>query len=113
MKLFLSLVGFIVCWSLVSLSQATVLVAPVAVAAAPANGMMTWIAAHGGFQASVLMLVTFLFSILSAVRLLLLKLDGVEPGAEIPADKSGLSALNKACIVLGQIIDFVQGNTKH
>lgn len=77
------------------------------------TGVLAWIDSHGGFQAAVLMLVTGFFGILSAVRLLLYKLDGIKQGDPIPADYKGLTIVNKICLVLGSVVDFFTGNMAH
>lgn len=72
-----------------------------------------FIAAHGGLQASLILLVLVLNIVLSAVRDVLASLDGVPKGGVIPEDKAALSLVNKVCIFLGKIIDYVQGNVQH
>lgn len=81
--------------------------------AAVQTGILGWIAAHGGFQAAVLLVAGGAMALLSGVRQVLLIYDGVAPGAEIPAGMAGLSLVNKVCVILGQVIDFLQGNVKH
>jgi len=83
---------------------------PVAV---PASGIMGWITAHGGFQASVLLLVGSAMAVLSGVRQLLYNFDGVAPGAAIPADMTGLTLVNKICVIMGKIVDYITGNVAH
>jgi hypothetical protein len=77
------------------------------------SGVMAWVESHGGFQAAVLMLVSGFLGILSAVRMLLYKLDGVAQGSSIPVDYKGLTVLNKVCLVLGSVVDFFTGNMAH
>jgi hypothetical protein len=87
--------------------------APIAVIAAPATGILGWIQAHGGFQAAILFIVMSTFTALSALRKILYAYDGVKEGDTIPADKTTLTTVNKICLVLGSVVDFIQGNTKH
>lgn len=113
-KTYLALILFTCSWSFLGLAQApTPTPSVVATAVVPANGVMEWVTAHGGFQSAVLLLVMSAFTLLSAVRQVLSNLDGVAPGAEIPAGMQGLTMLNKICVVLGQVVDFMQGNVKH
>lgn len=120
MKVFIGLFLFIISWSYLSLAQGVVapavpaasVAAQAAVVAAP-SGVMGWIESHGGFQAAVLLLVSSFNTILSALRIVLKKFDGVAEGDPIPADKKALTLVNKLCIILGQILDFSMGNVKH
>lgn len=82
-------------------------VAPV-IAPAP-----SWLQAHGGILAVVVAAMLSLNTILSALRDLLYFLDGVPKGAEIPANYTGLTLVNKICLWLGKILDYVQGNVAH
>jgi hypothetical protein len=77
------------------------------------GGIMGWIALHGGFQAAILMLVFSAFTLLSAVREVLYKFDGVAKGDPIPAKYQGLNLVNKLCLIFGKILDFMSGNTAH
>ena len=114
MKMFLALMALIMMFCFPALAQDNpVSQAAAVVAAAPANAIMGRIEAHGGFQASVLLIVFVVFTGLSAFRTILYKLDGVDPGQPIPADKITLTTVNKICLFLGSVIDFIQGNTKH
>ncbi len=118
MKLFASIFLFVLSYGFIAIAQVPVAspspaIIPVVIPLVEKAGIMAWITAHGGFQAAVLLLVGSAFSLLSAIREILLKFDGIEKGAEIPADKSALTLVNKICIVLGKIVDFLQGNIKH
>lgn len=122
MKLILSVLAFVCSWSYIALAQQilpspepmqAVPVGPIVNAAIAQVGVMGWINAHGGFQAAVLLLVGSAFCILSAIRQVLLNFDGVGPGQDIPADQKALTILNKVCLALGKVIDFIQGNVKH
>ena len=66
-----------------------------------------------GLVATVLFLVFGANIILSAVRKVLYKYDGVKEGDTIPLSDSCLSLVNKVCLILGQILDFLGSNTKH
>lgn len=114
MKLITSVLLFCFSWNFIAMAQttSTTLVAqPAIIAAVPAAGIMGWVNAHGGFQAAVLLLVGSAFAILSAIRQVLLAFDGVGPGAtSVPP---GLTVLNKVCLFLGKVIDFLQGNIQH
>lgn len=128
MKLIASVLVFTFCWSFLSMAQTLPSPVPslaaVAVPAAPAiaadvpvvvasGGIMGWISAHGGIQAVVLLLVGSAMTILSTVRTILYNLDGVAPGAAIPAGMAGLTTVNKICIILGKVVDFLTGNVPH
>lgn len=99
---------------------APVVAASVAVAAAPADavpveatGILAWIAKHIGSQSAILVLMGAAMSILSGIRQILAFYDGVAPGAAIPAGMVGLSAVNKICLILGKVVDFLTGNIAH
>jgi hypothetical protein len=109
MKTLLALLTFLVSYLYIGFAMAQEAVAPVA---AP-TGIMGWIAAHGGFQASILILVGSSMALASALRTVLLYFDGVPPGADIPPGLTGLTTVNKVCVVLGKVLDFIQGNLKH
>ena len=121
-KLVPALMLFIICWSFISMAQSASPVpasSPVAVISAPSaapaagSGVMGWISAHGGFQAAVLLLVFSANAILSAVRDVMKKWDGINPGDAIPAANTKLTLVNRICMILGQVIDYVQGNVQH
>jgi|SRR6185369_11535229 len=61
----------------------------------------------------IILAVFGLNAILSAVRDILKKFDGVGPGDQIPADKGSLTIVNKVCLFLGKALDYLQGNTQH
>ena len=123
MKAISSLMLFIICWSYISFAQ--VVPAPAASPAAPVvqavasqapaaqHGVMAWVESHGGFQGAVLLLVFTAMTMLSALRAVLKKWDGINEGDAIPADNKALTLLNKICMVLGTVIDYVQGNVQH
>lgn len=77
------------------------------------GGLVKWVADHGGPQAAILFLIFSVFTGLSAARQILYKYDGINPGDPIPADMKGLTLVNKICVFLGGILDFMTGNTKH
>lgn len=110
-KVFLFLfasVMFVLSWTVIAMAQAAAS-APVSAS----GGIMGWINAHGGVQMSALLLVYSANAILSAVRDVCCKLDGINPGDVIPANKQALTIINKVCIALGKVIDFIQGNVQH
>lgn len=115
LKFMVSSVLFVVCWSFLAFAQApSPAASPVAVvSAASQGGIMGWVTAHGGIQAAALMLVFSAFTLLSAVRTVLLKYDGLDLGQPIPADYKGLTLVNKLCLLGGNVIDFLTGNTQH
>lgn len=82
-------------------------------AALPATGLMGWIAAHGGLQLSVLMLVGCFNIACSAIREILAKLDGVDLSKDIPAGEKSLTLLNKLALWSGKILDYVGNNVQH
>lgn len=87
---------------------------PVVVAVVqPSSGVGGWLALHGGFTAAIILIVFSAFTVVSAIREILLKYDGVAPGAPIPPGLTGLTLVNKICVILGKILDFMQGNTAH
>lgn len=127
MKTVSSLMLFIICWSYISFAQtvakpmaspvaspaAAVVQAVVSPAPAAQHGVMAWVESHGGFQGAVLLLVFTAMTLLSALRAVLKKWDGINEGDAIPADNKVLTLLNKICMVLGTVIDYVQGNVQH
>lgn len=86
---------------------------PLVVSAVSNGGIAGWIALHGGFQAAILLLVFSAFTFLSAVREILYKFDGVEKGQPIPTGYVGLTWVNRVCVILGKVLDFLQGNVAH
>lgn len=130
MRLVSSVMLFVICWSFISFAQtapspAKAVVAVPAASAAPVvqavlasppaaqHGVMAWVESHGGFQGAVLLLVFSAMTLLSALRAVLKKWDGIAEGDAIPADNKSLTLLNKVCMVLGTVIDYVQGNLQH
>lgn len=107
MKLFLSLTLFILSFGLLSHAQSPIIAVP------SSGGILGWITDHGGYQAAILLLVGSAMAVLSAIRTVLSNFDGVAPGAAIPSNLQGLTLVNKICVILGQIIDFLQGNVQH
>lgn len=105
-KIFMSLCGFVFCGFI------AILTLQVGTALADALPIPTVIQAPTG-QALPLILLYGLNVVLSAVRAVLAKIDGVNPGDQIPADKTNLNLINKAAIFLGQIMDLVMMNTQH
>lgn len=77
------------------------------------GGVSQLIANHGGYQASAVLLVFSVMTMLSALRTVLLKFDGIKDGEPIPADKTVLTKVNIVCIYLGHILDFLTGNVQH
>lgn len=80
---------------------------------APVGPVSNFIASHGGFYLTALLLAGCANSVLSAIRDVLAALDGVPKGGVIPEDKKALTAVNRICIALGKVIDYVQGNVQH
>lgn len=105
--LFLALMGSAVAQTPVpSASPASVIV--------PVTGSLTAvIAANGGLIAFIAIILLFLNGVLSALRTFLYKIDGVNPGDPIPADKTALTFVNKIAIYVGKALDFLQGNVQH
>jgi hypothetical protein len=121
-KLFASTLLFVFAWSFIALAQSPApSVAPSAspAIAAPAvvaaqSGIMGWVVAHGGYQAAILLLMTSALALLSAIRTVLFKFEGInEDGSNIPANSPITSTINKVCRVLGTVIDFMMGNPQH
>jgi len=92
-------------------SQASSPTGPVAAAVAATEP--SWLQAHGGMMAVAVAAMLGLNAVLSGVRDLLYFYDGVAKGAAIPAQYTGLTTVNKICIWLGKILDYVQGNVAH
>ena len=86
---------------------------PLVVSAVSNGGIAGWVALHGGFQAAILLLVFSAFTLLSAIREVLYAYDGVAKGEPIPAQFKGLTLINKVCVILGKVLDFMQGNSAH
>lgn len=130
LKLFLAIMIFVGSWSFISLAQvaspaaspavavaaqaAAPVVQAVASSSGPKTGVMAWVESHGGFQMAVLLLMTSALSLLSALRLVLFKFEGIaEDGSNIPADSKVTLVINKICQYLGVAVDFMMGNPKH
>lgn len=127
-KLVASILLFVIGFSFLSMAQVplpgpspspmpTVVLPNIGQVIAPAvlasTGIMGWINSKGGFVAAVFLIVTSAFTLLSAVRMVLYKFDGVAPGADIPANLVGLTWVNKICVVLGKLVDMLTGNVAH
>lgn len=67
----------------------------------------------GGLISIILLVAFSANTMLTALRTVLLKYDGVAPGSDIPADDKALTLVNKICIVLGSILDFLMSNPQH
>ena len=50
-------------------------------------------------------------SILSSLRAIAAKYDGIQPGEQKPSEAQNF--LNKLCMALGKVLDFIQGNVQH
>lgn len=87
--------------------------AVVSAPSAPALSVGGFIQSHGGVQPSIILILLCLNSILSALRDICARLDGVKPGDAAPVGDAKLSMLNKACLVLGKVLDYVMGNPQH
>src|SRR6266403_1539385 len=107
MKKFMLYLTILLLGSIYAFGQAVV--APVVVAT-PVIAAPSWLEAHGGMMAVVVAVMLGLNAILSGLRDLLYFLDGVPKGAPIPANYTGLTLVNKICLWLGKILDYVQGN---
>lgn len=93
-------------------AQAQIVVqAPTPAAAVISSG--NFVEAHGGLVATLVLLVFAAQALLTALRTVLLKFDGIAEGQDIPPANTTLTLVNKICIVLGTILDFLQGNAKH
>ena len=97
-----------------STASAAAVVQNAASASAPIASMSLgdYIKSHG-LPASAIMLLLCLNAILSGLRDLCAKLDGVKPGDAAPAGDVKLSMLNKACLILGKILDYLTANVQH
>lgn len=51
--------------------------------------------------------------LLSLLRTLCYKLDGIEPGATVPATDKVLTVLNKISILVGKALDYIMANVQH
>lgn len=67
----------------------------------------------GGLVAFIILVMACVNIIMSSVRLALYKWDGVNPGDQIPADDKALTLVNKICLFLGKIVDFIGQNVQH
>jgi hypothetical protein len=67
----------------------------------------------GSIYGKVFLGVFALNAILSALRDIVAKYDGVNPGDQAPAGDTSLNLLQKACGIVGKILDFIQGNVQH
>lgn len=114
--LFLSMTLATLCWGVMAAAQGAPPAAPPIVPGAPAvvsGGIMGWVTSHGGFQAATVLLVYCLNVALSSIRTIAYKLDGLDLTAEVPPDYKGLTLLNKIALVVGNVTDFLTGNTQH
>lgn len=90
-----------------------VVAAVVAAPPAASGGIWGWVVSHGGLQASILMLVACFNILVSALRDVLYKVDGVNLAPGAPVDSSKLTLLNKLALVSGQILDWMTANIQH
>ena len=52
--------------------------------------------------------------VLTAIRQILSKFDGIDPVKPLPADApKSLTVVNKLCILVGKAVDFIIGNPAH
>lgn len=105
-------------FTLFILNAMTVLaqVPPTAVApvvAAP-NFLQDFLNSHGGPMGAFILIIYTLNTLLSAIREILYKWDGVTADDPLTMEKfKVLSLVNKACLVVGKLIDYATGNTQH
>lgn len=79
-------------------------------APSPASGFL----AHtGGIAGAVSFIVFGMFTLLSAIRLVIAKYDGVNPGENKSDPDAKLTFLNVALIWLGKAMDLFMGNPQH
>lgn len=86
---------------------------PVAAVVAAPPAQPTFWQKEGGLVGGVSFIVFGLLAVLSCLRLVLAKYDGVEPGQNTPAPDAKLTFLNNACLFLGKISDILMGNPQH
>src|SRR5579884_1197197 len=114
LRLCLAVVFFVLAYSMLSLAQSSPTPAPSAtpavVSAASPSGLAGLVNSKGGLVAFVTLCVLCLNMIMSSVRLMLYKWDGINPGDQVPANATALTFVNKVCIVLGNIVDFFGQN---
>lgn len=122
MKKFLAMLTLSVCFmctGVILLAQSSPTPAPVAAAAAsavigsPAVVSSNFLVQTGGLIGAVSFIVFGLFTLLSAIRMVVAKYDGVAPGSNTPAPDAKLTFLNTALIWLGKAMDMVMGNVQH
>lgn len=118
MRLGCAVVLLMLAFSVLALAQSSPPPAPSAtpaIVSSPASpsGLGGLVQSKGGLVAFITLCVLSLNALMSGVRLMLLKWDGVNPGDPIPADDKALTVVNKICIVAGQIMDFFGQNTQH
>lgn len=89
-------------------------VAAVAPAIATPNFLQDLLSAHGGPMGTFILVIYSLNTFLSALREILYKWDGVTADDPVNMEKfKALSLVNKACLIVGKIIDLATGNTQH
>lgn len=122
-KLFAALTFFMFSFVIVQMAFAQVSspapvasASPAIVAAAPVvaqGGFWGWVMAHGGLQASVLLLVACFNIVVTAARDVLCKVDGVNLANGVPPDKTKLTLLNKIALASGTVLDWLTANIQH
>jgi hypothetical protein len=94
------------------LAQSSPTPAPAAVST-PATSSNSFLTQVGGLAGAVSFVVFGLFTILSALRVVLAKYDGVSPGQNTATPDTKLTILNNVCSFLGSVVDFLTGNIQH
>lgn len=115
-RLAFALVAFVLAYSMLAIAQVPAASpAAVAVVAAPAapSGLAGLVNSKGGLIAFVGLCLMCLNMVMSSIRLMLYKWDGVDLSSNVPPDMKALTLVNKICLVLGKALDFFGNNTQH
>lgn len=83
------------------------------VAPVTTSALSTFINSHGGMSSSIILVLMCMNSLLSALRDICARFDGVNPGDAAPVGDTKLTVLNKVCLILGKILDYVTANVQH
>jgi hypothetical protein len=81
--------------------------------AAQATGIWGFFMAHGGPEATVLLLVTSFNAVMSLIRDQMAAWDGVDATQPIDPQYSKLTFFNKLALYSGKLMDLLMANTKH
>lgn len=120
-KISFGLLGFSFLYGVLAIAQVVapsaspVVAIPAGTGVVVAGGVVAaLIASKGGLLGFIVLCVSCFNILASGIRDLLCKWDGVAPGDQVNMEKfKALSLANKAALISGKLIDYVQGNVQH